>query len=131
MREAYALYIPRIGREPAPMTVDYAELVAGGEVWVAVEGEAVVGVLVLRPKPCSLFLENVAVAPARQGCGIGSALLAFAEEHAQSLGLHEVTLYTNEAMSENLTFYPARGYAETERRFDEGFHRVFFRKLLD
>ena len=130
MREAYALYIPRIGREPAPMTADYAELIAGGEVWVAVEGEATAGVLVLRPKPGSLFLENVAVAPARQGRGIGSALLGFAEEHAESLGLREVTLYTNDAMTENLSFYPARGYVETERRFDEGFHRVFFRKQL-
>ena len=130
VREAYALYIPRIGREPAPMTVDYAELVAGGEVWVAAEGEAVVGVLVLRPKPGSLFLENVAVAPARQGSGIGSALLRFAEEQAEGLGLREVTLYTNEAMTENLSFYPARGYEELERRFDEGFHRVFFRKRL-
>ena len=112
------------------MTADYAELVALGEVWVATEGDEVVGVLVLRPRPGSLFLENVAVAPARQGAGIGSALLTFAEEHARSLGLGEITLYTNERMTENLAFYPARGYVETERRYDDGFHRVFFRKLL-
>ena len=130
VREAYALYVPRIGREPAPMTADYAELITGGEVWVAVEAASVAGVLVLRPRPGSLFLENVAVPPARQGHGIGSALLAFAEQHAESLGLREITLYTNERMTENLTFYPARGYVETERRYDEGFHRVFFRKLL-
>ncbi len=130
MREAYALYVPRIGREPAPMAADYAELVARCEVWVAAEGDEIVGVLVLRPEPGSLFLENVAVAPSRQGRGIGSALLAFAEDQARGLRLPEVTLYTNEAMTENLSFYPARGYVETERRFDEGFHRVFFRKLL-
>ena len=112
------------------MTADYERLVALGEVWVAREGDEVVGVLVLRPGPGSLFLENVAVVPARQGSGIGSALLAFAEDHARSLGLGEITLYTNERMTENLTFYPARGYVETERRFDEGFNRVFFRKTL-
>ena len=130
MREAYALYVPRSGREPAPMTADYAELVGRDEVWVAEEGGDVAGVLVLRPRPASLFLENVAVAPARQGRGIGSALLAFAEEHARSLGLGEITLYTNDRMTENLRFYLARGYVETDRRFDEGFHRVFFRKTL-
>ena len=112
------------------MTADYERLVARGEVWVATVRDEVVGVLVLRPGPGSLFLENVAVAPARQGSGIGSALLAFAEEHARGLGLPEITLYTNERMTENLAFYPARGYVEMERRFDEGFHRVFFRKPL-
>jgi N-acetylglutamate synthase-like GNAT family acetyltransferase len=130
VRDAYAPYVARIGREPAPMTADYAELVARNEVWVATERDTVVGVLVLRPQTASLLLENVAVMPARQGRGIGRALMAFAERHARDLGLHEVTLYTNERMTENLRFYPARGYTEIDRRFEDGFHRVFFRKSL-
>lgn len=34
-REAYSVYISRIGREPAPMTADYVAAIATGSVWVA------------------------------------------------------------------------------------------------
>jgi GNAT superfamily N-acetyltransferase len=130
VREAYAGYVERIGREPAPMAADYAALIAAGEVWAAREHGVLVGVLVLRPRPPALFVENVAVLPARQGRGLGRALLAFAEEHARDAGLTEVTLYTNERMTENLRFYPALGYAETGRGVEDGFSRVFYRKRL-
>lgn len=130
VRDAYALYVPRIGREPAPMTADYAELVVAGEVTVAVEDGAIVGVLVLRPGPDSLLVENVAVAPAAQGHGIGRALLAHAEARARELELDRVALYTNAKMTENLSFYPALGYVEVDRRHEQGFERVFFEKAL-
>ncbi len=42
-------------------------------------------------------------------------LLDRAEGDAVELGLSEVRLYTNEAMTENLTFYPLHGYHETGR----------------
>jgi hypothetical protein len=32
--EAYRPYVPRIGREPAPMTADYAQAVRSGLAWV-------------------------------------------------------------------------------------------------
>jgi ribosomal protein S18 acetylase RimI-like enzyme len=87
-------------------------------------------VLVLQPRPRSLLLENVAVAPAWQGRGIGRALIGFAEDRARALGLDEITLYTNEEMTENLALYPTLGYEEVERRSEDGFRRVFFRKRL-
>jgi ribosomal protein S18 acetylase RimI-like enzyme len=130
VRAAYSVYVDRIGRPPAPMNADYETLVAAGEVWVATEAKAVVGVLVIRPLPDALFLENVAVTPAKQGRGIGRALVTFAERRAEELGLPAVELYTNERMTENLRLYPALGYAETGRRREEGFSRVFFRKEL-
>ena len=130
VRAAYARYVERIGREPAPMTADYPRLIAAGEVWVIRAGEGVAGVLVLRPQPPALLVENVAVAPAHQGRGLGRALMAFAEERALAEGLAEVVLYTNERMTENLRFYPALGFAETGRATQDGFARVFYRKAL-
>jgi len=41
-----------------------------------------------------------------------------------------VTLYTNERMTENLRLYPALGYLETGGAVQDGFARVFYRKLL-
>jgi hypothetical protein len=51
-----------------------------------------------------------------------------AEDRARSLGLGEIRLHTDEAMTENLSYYPRRGYAETHRAGQDGFRRVFFRK---
>jgi ribosomal protein S18 acetylase RimI-like enzyme len=130
VRAAYAGYVERIGREPAPMVADNAALIARGDVWVACEARGVVGVLVMRPDPPALFVENVAVLPERQGRGLGRALMAFAEEHARAAGLAEVALYTNQRMTENLRFYAALGYVETGRRREDGFARVFLRKAL-
>ena len=128
--EAYRDYVPRIGRPPAPMSADYAEAVRGGQAWAAAADGEIVGLLVLAVRPDHLLLENVAVRPSAQRCGVGARLLAFAEEQARGLGRDEIRLYTNEAMTENLAYYPRRGYAETHRAEQDGFRRVFFRKRL-
>jgi ribosomal protein S18 acetylase RimI-like enzyme len=128
---AYSPYLPRIGLAPAPVAADYRAIVAAGDAWVGVSGRRVVGVLVIRPAGDALQLENVAVEPAFQGRGYGRALIAFAERRARELGLPGVTLYTNEAMVENLRLYPRLGFVETGRRVEDGYRRVFFRKSLD
>ena len=128
--EAYRDYVPRIGRLPAPMTADYAEAVRGGMAWAAVRDGEIVGFLVLAVKPDHLLLENVAVRPSAQGRGIGARLLALAEDQARALGRDEIRLYTNQAMTENLAYYPRHGYTQTHRAEQDGFRRVFFRKRL-
>jgi GNAT superfamily N-acetyltransferase len=127
---AYEHYVPRIGRPPAPMTADYAAAVGAGNVYLAVDGDRVVGFAVLVPRPDHLLLDNVAVLPAEQGRGVGARLLALTEETARRLGLPEVRLYTNEAMTENLAYYPRHGYVETHRAEQDGYRRVFFHKPL-
>jgi len=127
---AYAPYLARIGRPPAPVTADYATQVARGQVWVADGDSGAVGLLVLVPGPDHLLLENIAVDPAAQGRGVGARLLATAEEQAAALGLSEIRLYTNVAMTENLSYYQRHGYAETHRAREDGFDRVYFSKHL-
>jgi GNAT superfamily N-acetyltransferase len=127
---AYEHYVARIGRAPAPMTADYAQAVRSGQAWVAVERGGIVGLAILVARPGYLLLENVAVLPAAQGRGVGSRLLALAEDQARSLHLSEIRLYTNEAMTENLVYYPRHGYVESHRAEHDGFRRVFFRKRL-
>jgi N-acetylglutamate synthase-like GNAT family acetyltransferase len=126
---AYGHYVERIGMRPGPMNDDYAEKVGDGFAFVAEEGE-IVGLLVLIPQPGYLLIDNLAVEPSRQGEGIGISLLEFAEEAARTAGLTEVQLYTHHLMSENLAFYPKRGYRETKRLTERGFARVFFAKVL-
>ena len=129
-RQAYSLYVERMGQEPAPMTADYDEVVARGEVWVAEEGRRILGMLVLSAERDHLLVENVAVVPEAQGKGVGHALMRLAEDRAAASGLAELRLYTNAAMTENLAYYPRRGYVETHRGEEGGFQRVFFRKRI-
>jgi N-acetylglutamate synthase-like GNAT family acetyltransferase len=128
---AYSPYVERINRQPAPMTDDYSIVVGAGHTWVAQYENRVVGVLVLRPADDYLLVDNVAVAPARQGLGVGSRLLALADDEARRLNLPELRLYTNQAMTENIDYYVRRGYRETHRADDGGFSRVYFSKLLN
>ena len=128
--EAYKHYIPRIGKPPGPMTNDYYEQVASGSVWVLVLDSEIVGVVVLVPASDYMVLDNVAVAPEKQGLGLGRRLIDFAEARARQSGYGIIQLYTNELMHENLDLYVKLGYRETSRRFDSGFKRVFMKKTL-
>ncbi len=130
VRVSYAKYVERIGKEPSPMLEDYAALIGAGEVWASVEGEEVLGVLVMRPDEDHLFVGNVVVAPDHQGEGLGRELMAFAEAEARKDGLPEIRLYTNEKMRENVAIYAKLGFEETERKLDGGYRRVFMRKRL-
>lgn len=130
-RQAYARYVPRIGRPPAPMAADYAALIAVGDVSVATEADGgFLGFIVFRAAGRDLLLENVAVLPGAAGRGIGKALIAHCEQAARAQGAAAVRLYTNAKMTENLALYPRLGYTETARRSEDGFERVYFEKRL-
>ena len=127
---AYAQWVPRVGRKPAPMLDDYAEVVREAEVVVAEVDGAFVGLIVLRETDDGFLVENVAVLPAYAGRGVGRVLLAHADAQAAARGHASLYLYTNEKMVENIALYARLGYVEVERRQEEGFRRVFMRKSV-
>ena len=109
-REAYAKWIPIIGREPKPMTANYDAAVRDHLVdLLELDGE-LAALIEMRAEADHLLIVNVAVSPTRQGHGYGRALLAYAEEVARSAGLNEVRLYTNGLFTENLKLYYRVGY---------------------
>jgi GNAT superfamily N-acetyltransferase len=130
VRAAYAKYIPRLGREPAPMNDDYVARIAAGQAWVLEEGGTMVGALILEDEPGALLLYNIAVAPAAQGAGVGKRLIAFTEDEARRRGCALLRLYTNELMVENVAMYPRLGFTETHRGSEAGHRRVYFEKRL-
>lgn len=130
-RDAYEPYVARIGKPPAPMVADFEALVRKGRVHVATDGAgSLAGFIVFYTRDGHMHLENVAVARGHQGEGVGKRLIAFCEEAARTAGLGRIELYTNEKMTENFGLYRHLGYEETGRREEDGFNRVFFRKLL-
>jgi len=114
-RNAYAKWVPVVGREPRPMTADYAHAVAEHLVDLVEEDGSLVALIEMIPAADHLLIENIAVAPDRHGKGIGSRLLAHAEAVARSLGLGEMRLYTNGLMATNIALYGRRGYREDRR----------------
>lgn len=129
--QAYGRYVAAIGRKPAPMLADYGARIAAGGIHVAVdEADALQGFIVFYRQEGTMLLENVAVLPSVAGHGVGKALIALCEGEARRAGLRAVRLYTNEKMAENLAIYPRLGYAEVDRRVEDGFSRVYFEKSL-
>lgn len=116
-RAAYERWVARFGREPSPMRddYDYARRIADGTVWILDEDEKITGLIVLTDGPDALMIPNIAVAPAAQGRGHGRRLLAFAEEEAQRRGFHEIRLYVNALMTENIALYQHLGLVEIGR----------------
>ncbi|PIG87492.1 cysteine desulfurylase [Aspergillus arachidicola] len=110
VNEAYTPYIERIGRKPGPMLDDYGALIDAGRLHVVEKDGVVSAILVLIPeKEGTMLLDNVAVAPAAQGLGLGKWLMGFAEEKARESGFERIRLYTNEMMVENLGIYARLG----------------------
>jgi ribosomal protein S18 acetylase RimI-like enzyme len=125
---AYAKYLTRMDKPPAPMLRDYGPSVADGTTWVA--GSPIVAVLTLYPRDDHLYVENIAIDPSAQGRGLGRALMSFAEQEAARRGLTRMALVTHEVMTENQAIYARLGYTEVERRAEDGYRRVYLEKPL-
>ncbi|MCP9950622.1 GNAT family N-acetyltransferase [Actinomadura madurae] len=125
---AYAPWAEVIGTRPLPMDADYGALIDAGRVFVTGDGPD--GLIVLIPEDGALLVENVAVAPAHHGRGIGGTLLSFAEERARTLSLPSLRLYTNELMTKNIALYERIGYRETGREDIGGRYIVHMVKHL-
>lgn len=131
VRDAYAHYVARLGKAPGPMLDDYDRRVADGQVWTLRIGGAIAGLVVLEDADDdATLLDNVAVAPAMQGKGVGRALVAFAEREARRRGCRELRLYTHVLMIENIALYGRLGFHETGRVSEKGFDRVYMAKTL-
>lgn len=129
--QAYARYVPVIGRKPAPMIADFITQIAAGVVYVATDDQArFQGFIVFYAKEGHFLLENVAVLPSAAGRGVGKTLISFCENTARQRGVNAVYLYTNEKMTDNLSIYPRLGYVKVAERREDGFNRVYFEKSL-
>ena len=124
-RAAYSKYIARIGREPAPMLADFEAEISAGRVVVIETAGTIDGYMIAWPQTVAYFIDNLAVHPARQGHGLGRQLIDHALHEARRHGLSAVRLYTNVAMTENLSTYAHMGFVETHRSVESGFQRVY------
>lgn len=112
------------------MTADYDAAVAMRRAVVIETAGEVCGYLIGWPEGDAYFIENVGVDPQHQGHGLGRRLVEHAVAEAGRHGLAALSLYTNAAMTENLAMYAHLGFEETRRVSEEGFRRVYMRRIL-
>jgi ribosomal protein S18 acetylase RimI-like enzyme len=130
-REAYAKWVPLIGREPMPMVADYDEAVKHHRFDLLYVGGVLAALIETVDEGDQLLIENVAVRPAFQGRGLGSRLMDQAEAMAWSLGRTRLRLYTNKLMTGNVALYLRLGYrVDREAEGPPGFFRVHMSKAL-
>lgn len=120
-RSAYAKWVPVIGREPKPMTADYAEAVRNHRFDLLYLEGKLAALIETIPEADHLLIENVAVSPPFQGHGLCRKLIAHAEKVAASMGFSETRLYTNKLFAENVRLYGKLGYrVDREEEFQGG-----------
>src|SRR5687767_12187098 len=78
--EAYRPYIAVIGQEPAALRTDFAPYLERGQVLVATLDGRLVGLVVVLDEQGCVEIRSMAILPALQRRGIGSLLMAQAEE---------------------------------------------------
>lgn len=127
---AYAKYVARLGRPPAPMHEDYGEALERGGLHVLTVDGRVVGLLELEVAPDYVYIVNAAIAPQHQKQGLGVHLLIHAESEARAAGVGELRLHTNVRMTENIALYEAGGFTVYDQREQDGYERVFMRKSI-
>lgn len=110
VRQAYAKWVPIMGREPLPMLADYDLAVREHEIDLAYVGGVLAALIEIIVHPDHLFIENLAVDPGHQGRGLGKFLLAHVEARAQVLAVPELRLLTAQKMAGNAAFYQSVGF---------------------
>ncbi|WP_291295915.1 GNAT family N-acetyltransferase [Elioraea sp.] len=135
LREAFTPYARALGREITPEAfARLAGAIARGDVRVAVEGDAILGLMTLKHDDGWLEVDQLAVAHAHQKRGIGRALLADAETIARAAGVATLRLHTAAMFGHLLQLYASAGYVETHRapppHGADAYPRVFFEKNL-
>lgn len=128
VHHAFGHYVERMGRMPGPMLMDYVHEIREHQVWVAVQDNSIIGVLVLCIKDEGFLLDVIAVEPTHQSVGAGRLMLEHSEAEAQRQGFDSIYLYTHELMTENQALYKKIGYVEYDRRLEAGLARVYMRK---
>lgn len=113
IKAAYADYSRTLPDLPA-VSEGVTEDIAENIVWVVLVENKLAGGISLRQDNMFLHVQNVAVDPEHAGQGLGTALMAKAEEECRRLGLHEMRLATHVGMKGNVALYQHLGWVVVE-----------------
>ena len=136
--EAYAIVAEYYEAVEVMVREDAAEFRAkyfgpGAGIWLARDGEAVVGCIALRPLEemagCG-EVKRLYVKPEYRGQGIAERLLEVLEAYAREWGYGAIYLDSKDDLKTAIRFYARHGYAECARYNENPQATVFMRKQL-
>ena len=110
VRDAYAQWVPILGREPLPMKADYERAIREHEIDLLYADGCLVALIEVIVNVDHIFIENIAVRPTRQGEGLGRHLLSHAEQKARNAKMPTLCLLTNQAFEANTRLYTSVGF---------------------
>jgi N-acetylglutamate synthase-like GNAT family acetyltransferase len=121
VRAAYAKWVPVLGREPRPMQADYEAAVREHAFDIAERDGQMVALIETMLHTDHCWIENIAVAPAVQGQGLGTLLLERTEAKARAANREELRLLTNGRMDINIALYRRLGFTlDKKEPFGDG-----------
>jgi GNAT superfamily N-acetyltransferase len=116
MRVAFTPYVRALGRELTPEHYTwFIEAIAEGGIFVALEGNEIVGAIATHREGDALDLTLIGVSPARQKRGIAGWMIARVEEVARRRGTRALTLKTAEMMEDRVRLYSNHGFRIVRR----------------
>ncbi len=134
---AFAFEIMRsLGIEPDPEHIDYALATFGKEReipssdFVAVDGELLVGSVILKPiTPSIAEMTGFYVRTDFQGQGVGYKLIKTALSTAIETGYEQVALTTNRNMTAAIKLYESFGWVRQQMKPDNGADYLYLLRL--
>jgi ribosomal protein S18 acetylase RimI-like enzyme len=135
IRSAFTPYVRALGREIAPDAFGwFVEAIGKGDIYVALDGEEIVGGIVTRRHERDLELAMIGVSPTRQKSGIASWMIGQIEAVARARGTSTLSLNTAEMMEDRVRLYSRHGFRVVRRGLPEhgkdAHVRVFMEKAL-
>lgn len=136
MRSAFTPYVRGLGRELAVDSYGwFGEAIAIGDIFVAREGDKIVGAIATKRGEGEMILELIGVSPTRQKQGIASWMIAQIEPVARSRGIYTLSLNTAEMMGDRVRLYSRHGFNIVRHgppdHGKDTHVRVYMTKMLD
>jgi GNAT superfamily N-acetyltransferase len=130
LHRAFLEFEPLYTPEAFAITVSSSEQIRlrlnEGPIWVAEEGDVVVGTISVVPKGDELYIRGMAVDPAARGSGIGRELMKWVEEYAAPRGFKRLYLSTTPFLSDAIRLYEKCGFVRTDDGPDNLFGTALF-----
>ncbi len=127
---AFAPYATGVRGKREPLRADLRELVEEEAVSVFILENAVRGFICYHIDGPDLHIEALAVSARQRRRGVGRQLLDQADREGLAKKCRRAIFHTNAAMFENLAYFRAKGFEETDRRNENGFDRIYMERYL-
>jgi GNAT superfamily N-acetyltransferase len=116
MRAAFTPYVRGLGRELAADSYGwFGEAIGQGDIYVARDGEEIVGAIATKRGEGDMILEMIGVRPDRQKTGIASWMIGQIEPIARARGLRTLSLNTAEMKEDRVRLYSRHGFRIVRR----------------